>query len=466
MSFIDDLKQIAGNPKILPSENAPGTGCYSLKTTDLSDIKMRPVKWLVPNLIPKGMFTLVAGHGGGGKSSMLAHFAACLSRGETPFGLSNAIAEPMTVAIYNCEDAVEEVLVPRLLAAGADLSKIILIQGIVDEAGNSIPFGLNQMAVVAEHHRKRAFDVLIIDPISSTIGNAGGNDNSETDIRPMLESLCLFCEQTKVSAIGVKHLGKGDRDTAAMRVLGSVAYSSVARMVLSLTKDPEDQERRILARSKTNLPVSGSSGITFRTESPPNAMAIIAENNPDLSPEDAEALAAQMYHCTDFQPWDGDIESLVNSGNAHKPDTLDRNSKKSAAAAWMNDFLLDGPKHSTQVVSSGNSALGFTFRFDWWRGILQDLLGGQVRKLGKEWFWASEGGFGDESEPTKDDLAVIDEVFANAQQTLQECETESEAATMKEDSRETHTPSVEFAGVLSENRDTEPGLNEASVFLA
>ena len=461
MSFVEELKQAAGFTKPLPGGTTHGASAYSLKTTNLKDQKMRPVKWLVRYLIPKGMFTLLAGHGGAGKSSLLAHMVASLTRGKAPFGLDFDVGPPMNVAIYNCEDAVDEVLVPRLVAAGADLSRVTLINGTTDSAGKTDSFSLLNIPELEEYHREKAFDLIIIDPISSTIGNAGANDNSETDIRPLLEALCAFCERTKVSAIGVKHLGKGERDTAAMRVLGSVAYSSVARMVLSLTIDPDDKDRRILARSKTNLPVGEPVGVTFRTEQPPNAMELIRKNNPDLSPEDAQELAAQMYRCTDFQPWNGDIESLVNTGNAKKPYSMDRSTKKSTAAAWMRDFLSDGPRHSRIVVSRGNATLGFDFTLDWWRAVLQDVLGGVTKKVGKDWDWALDNDSSSAQELTQDESVDMTEFLAStAQRAAKDASEASEVGNepeKKEDGWETHTPLPEFAADLA--TDTELGMS-------
>ncbi|WP_029630286.1 hypothetical protein [Zavarzinella formosa] len=60
--------------------------------------------------------------------------------------------------------------------------------------------------------------------------------------------------------------------------------------------------------------------------------------------------------------------------------------KNDEAAEFLHDFLRDGPKHSTECVSLGNSAIKTSYRIDWWRDILNHL-GGSAFKKGNEWHW-------------------------------------------------------------------------------
>lgn len=218
-------------------------------------------------------------------------------------------------------------------------------------------------------------------------GNAGANDNSETDIRPLLELLAMFADKTGVAVIGVKHMGKGERENATMRTLGSVAYTSVPRMVLALTSDPNDKDRRILGRSKTNLPVFGDKGFSFTTENPPDARDIVRDDAPDMDAEEAEALAAQMYRCTGFQPWDGDIDRLVSpekqSGRSERT-----NEALAKGSDFLKDYLKQGPKNSLTCVDDGNEACGLNCGLDWWRRKVFNPLGGKSVKSGKEWVWS------------------------------------------------------------------------------
>ena len=357
-----------------------------LKTTQMSDYHMKPVQWLVPGFIPQGMLSLLTGHGGAGKSTLLAHLTACLSTGRPAFGINHQVRRPTNLLICNLEDAAEHVLLPRLVAAGADLTRIRLLNGTIDEAGKVRPFSLNDIDLLEVQFAECEFSLLIIDPISGPIANAGGQDNLETDVRPLLEALAQFAEKHGVAVVGVKHLGKGDRENATMRTLGSVAYTAVPRMVISLTRDPENEERRILARCKCNLPVTGDPGVSFGTEKPAEAPEMVSRLAPELSAEESSILADQLSRCIDFELWNGNIEDLVRGPTR---ESISRSEdQKSAAASWLRTFLENQPQPSLNCVREGNKAMGLNFGQDWWRKILINLLGGKPIKRGPEWTWA------------------------------------------------------------------------------
>ena len=51
----------------------------------------------------------------------------------------------------------------------------------------------------------------------------------------------------------IRHLTKGGGSNAVYRGGGSIGISGAARSVLIVAKDPEDEERRVLASAKSNL---------------------------------------------------------------------------------------------------------------------------------------------------------------------------------------------------------------------
>ena len=90
-----------------------------------SQITPRPVRWLWPDRIPSGALTLLAGREGIGKILVCVHLAAQLTRGTLPGGRSG---RPSRVMFATSEDAWEFTMVPRLIAAGADLAMIGRVQ--------------------------------------------------------------------------------------------------------------------------------------------------------------------------------------------------------------------------------------------------------------------------------------------------------------------------------------------------
>ena len=96
---------------------------------DLSTVTPKPIQWLCPGRIPLGMFVLIAGQPGVGKTTISHSIAAILSTGgKWPFSDQNAL--PGGVVILTAEDDPKYTLVPRLMAAEADLKRIKVIQTV------------------------------------------------------------------------------------------------------------------------------------------------------------------------------------------------------------------------------------------------------------------------------------------------------------------------------------------------
>jgi hypothetical protein len=88
------------------------------RTLHLSDIKVRPVRWLWQDRMPLGALTPVGGREGIGKTLCCYTLAADITRGRLA-GTYQHI--PRSVIVAATEDSWEHTIVPRLMAAGANL---------------------------------------------------------------------------------------------------------------------------------------------------------------------------------------------------------------------------------------------------------------------------------------------------------------------------------------------------------
>ena len=94
-----------------------------------ADIEPEAVSWLWPGRFARGKITLLAGHPGLGKSQLALWMAANVSRGRRwPDG---STCECGSAMILSAEDDAADTIVPRLIASGADLSRVHLTAGIV-----------------------------------------------------------------------------------------------------------------------------------------------------------------------------------------------------------------------------------------------------------------------------------------------------------------------------------------------
>ena len=123
-------------------DNQTGPQKPRLATTRLDGIRPLPIRFLVPDLIPLGKLVLFAGDGGNGKTALTLDITANVTRGRPCFGLQYDAPPPAEVLLISCEDDFGDTVVPRLLAAGADLTKVFRVDGIRGEDGQILPFNM------------------------------------------------------------------------------------------------------------------------------------------------------------------------------------------------------------------------------------------------------------------------------------------------------------------------------------
>ena len=218
-----------------------------------AEIKPEKVDWLWEQRLPLGKCVLVAGEGGLGKSMVLAWIAATVSRGkEWPCGEGQS--RRGSVIILSAEDDAADTIVPRLMAAGAYLSKVHILEAVrmEDDKGHR-SFNLQLDLPELEKKIEELDDVLlvIIDPITSYLGKVDSHKNAE--LRSVLEPLGKMAARRHVTVIGNTHLSKAIGGSANSRVIGSVAFVNQARAAFIVTADPEDNGKRLFIPSKTNL---------------------------------------------------------------------------------------------------------------------------------------------------------------------------------------------------------------------
>jgi AAA domain len=100
----------------------PGDGVFLVRA---SDVTVEDVEWFDDKLIPLRVVTLVVGLDGVGKSTVLYTKAAKATLGELP---GVFYGTPCDVVVASSEDHAGTVIVPRLLAANADLAHVHIVK--------------------------------------------------------------------------------------------------------------------------------------------------------------------------------------------------------------------------------------------------------------------------------------------------------------------------------------------------
>ena len=227
-----------------------------------------PVRWLWPGWLALGKLALLAGAPGTGKTTAALSMAATVTTGGCwPDGYRCSVGD---VLVWSGEDDPADTLLPRLLAAGADPSRVYFVQGVY-QAGEVRPFdpATDVTALLAAARELPDLRFILVDPVVSAVA---GDSHKNTEVRRALQPLVDFAAAVGAALVGITHFSKGGQgQDPASRVVGSIAFTAVARvvMVCAKVKDDEGHERRVLARSKSNIgPDDGGFAYTLEQVEP------------------------------------------------------------------------------------------------------------------------------------------------------------------------------------------------------
>lgn len=209
------------------------------------------VQWLWDGRIALGKLTVIDDDPGQGKSTLTTDIAARISTGTPLPGGTRTV--PAAVVLLSAEDGVGDTIRPRLEAAGADTTRVYVFDSVLDAEGTprppSIPTDIPYVeALVTDHGAV----LVVIDPLMAFLG-AGVDAHRDQDVRRALHSLAAVAERTGAAIVIVRHLNKPGGPQAIYRGGGSIGIIGAARSGLLVASDPDDDGRRIVAVTKSNL---------------------------------------------------------------------------------------------------------------------------------------------------------------------------------------------------------------------
>jgi len=217
-------------------------------------LEMSGLDWLWPGRFARGKFGLVAGLPDMGKGQIAAFITAAVTAAlELPCGEGNA--PQGNVIWFNAEDGARDTILPRLVAAGADTSRVHLVNS-ARVGGEDRMFSLVTDLRLLRKAIERIGNVVlvIIDPVSAYLGVGRVDGRSATDVRGVLTPLKDMAEELHVAVIGIAHFNKKDDiKSALLRVSDSIAYVAAARHVYAVLDDPEDKNSKLFVKAKNNL---------------------------------------------------------------------------------------------------------------------------------------------------------------------------------------------------------------------
>ena len=228
-----------------PTEEAAVEAILRTRGVDMD--RVRPIRWAWERRIPIGYPSLIVGEEGTGKGTIASWLIARATCGELPGDLHGS---PIRVLIVGDEDAFEPIWVPRLYAAGADLTRVLTL----DDGEYLDDFSTAALRLARAVERDEiglvVFDQLLDHVPGGLTGEAVYNPKH---VRQALVPLRRVSFDRNIAALGLLHPIKGNPRSFRDLIAGSHQFNAVSRSSLFLGVDPDGGEHdRILVRGKGN----------------------------------------------------------------------------------------------------------------------------------------------------------------------------------------------------------------------
>lgn len=315
--------------RVAPLNNEVG----EVELIDAAHVKPEATRWLWPGWLARGKLHVLAGAPGTGKTTAAMDFAACVSSGRAlPSGFR---PNRGNVLIWSGEDNPADTLVPRLIAAHADLNRIKFV-GEVKQHGERYAFDpardVPKLAAALAGVENLA--LLIVDPLVSAIS---GDSHKNAEVRRGLAPLVELAAKIDAALVGITHYSKATQGREPLeRVSGSLAFGALARVVLGTVKQPGDEgepSKLLLARCKSNIGPDG----------------------------DGFAYAFDQVEIDGGITTSRIVWGLPVTGTARKllAEAEPEIGRDNGAADFLRDLLADGPRPAKEIFADAEGA-GFS----------------------------------------------------------------------------------------------------------
>jgi putative DNA primase/helicase len=298
-----------------------------------SNITPEPIRWLWNGWLAKGKLHIFAGMAGTGKTTIAIALAATITTGgRFPDGSRCPVG---SVLIWSGEDSPADTLVPRLMAAGADLSKVHFVgETTANYELRSFDPATDMQPLMIKAASITDLALLIIDPIVNAVA---GDSHKNGEVRRALQPVVEFGEKLNCAVLGITHFSKGGQGKDPLeRVTGSLAFGALARIVLATAKIVDgDKTKRIVCRAKSNIGID-TGGFEY-----------------DLQEKEVDAGIFSSYVLWGEAVEGSAIELLAEPDNR---ETGENGSALDEAIEFLQDLLADGELSQKQIEIDAKGA--------------------------------------------------------------------------------------------------------------
>ena len=186
-----------------------------LKLINMDSVEVEQVEWLLYPFIPYGKVTIIQGDPGEGKTTMVLQIIAKLTRGEPILPVTDktktkekrsdevdsenedldaednmqeqSSVSPVNVIYQTAEDGLGDTIKPRLLAAGADCSKVL----VIDDSDQPLTMADVRLEEAIVQTKAK---MVVLDPIQGFLG-ADVDMHRANEIRPLMKRIAVLSEK-------------------------------------------------------------------------------------------------------------------------------------------------------------------------------------------------------------------------------------------------------------------------------
>lgn len=280
----------------------------------LGTVRPERVHWLWPGRLPAGKLVVLDGDPAVGKSTLSVDLMARITLGKPwPDGTECPDGD---VLILSAEDGLADTIRPRLDAAGADVERVHALTEVryTDEDGRqrARSVTLADVRLIEEAVTRVEAKLVVVDVLMAFMPGKV-DTHRDQDVRSVLSELSGMTERTGCCLLLLRHLNKATGGNPLYRGGGSIGIVGAARAALLAAHDPDDDGRRVLAVTKSNLAAM------------PGALAYQLVDSPDDGCARVEWLGATSHQAGDL---------------LGRHDQDDDRTERDEAADWLVDYLV------------------------------------------------------------------------------------------------------------------------------
>ena len=165
--------------------------------------------------------------------------------------------QPVNVIYQTAEDGLGDTIKPRLLAAGADCSRV----QVIDDREQPLTMLDVRLEEAIMQTKAR---MVVLDPIQGFLGT-DVDMHRANEIRPLMKRVAVLAEKYHCAIILIGHMNKNSNGKSSYRGLGSIDFQAAARSVLIVGRMKDEPETRVMCHVKSSLAPEGKS-VAFRLD--------------------------------------------------------------------------------------------------------------------------------------------------------------------------------------------------------